>query len=112
MQRRKKDKVTAPLDTSIPRKRFPQWTPEEQDFWIDMFDAFCQQLMGASLEREEHSSIGRKDLLTAILTGDIKTASELADVAVEEMQYRFHIQQVPDRRSKRKSPANKTRKRT
>lgn len=103
--------MTAPLDTSIPRKRFPQWTPEEQDFWIDMFDSFSQQFIGARLEKwSEAGGMTNCDAQLHLMQDDLRWASELADVAVQEMQYRFAIQQAPTRKAKRKRPATKSRK--
>lgn len=88
--------MNPPVDTSTPRKVFPRWTGVYKDFWVDMFDSFCQQLISAKLES------GTVPLES--LEDEIVAAAHLADRATVEMQYRFVIQRgfpVPTRKKPR-----------
>ncbi len=115
--------MTAPLDTSIPRKKLPSWTKEAQSFWIEMLSQYSECLMGlhAGPEFSEHDeeerdtlTVDRNQEITAfteqeagVFESDIELAARLADRAVQEMQYRFAIQEIPrqeNRRAKRKRP--------
>ena len=69
------------------RKRFPHWSNNDRDLWIDLLDSYSGVLLGA-LAGEETGADLREDLAES----RIRTAARLADVAVEEMQYRFWIQ--------------------
>ncbi len=111
--------MTAPLDTSIPRKRLPQWTGGYRNFWIDSFAEFSQILVGARASAvgdfpyDDDDSEGgiataspgetiESDFLTeeevSIYEEDIELAARLADRAVQELQYRFAIQKGPKRK--------------
>lgn len=103
--------MTSLIDTSSPRRRFQRWTRQEQDFWIDMLDSFASQLLAAHLDPEKIRQQFTAEQVE-IFAEDIRIASELADVAVQEMQYRFEIQKPPaepGERKKRKRQAVKTR---
>ncbi len=104
--------MTAPLDTSIPRKRLPQWTGGYRNFWIDSFAEFSQILVNArasavgDFDDEEGGGIAtaatESDFLTeeevSVYEEDIELAARLADRAVQELQYRFAIQKGPKRK--------------
>lgn len=120
--------MTAPLDTSQLRKRLPRWNKEVQSFWVDMLSDYSQLLMGLHIPPEEPwvDDDDDSDTLTSkkeekikafteeeagVFESDIELAARLADRAVQEMQYRFAIQQIPqqERRAKRKRPAQRKR---
>lgn len=121
--------MTAPLDTSVPRKHLPRWNKEAQSFWIDSLSDYSQLLMGLHMPPDEpwvdddddsDTLISKKEEKikafteeeAGIFESDIELAARLADRAVQEMQYRFFgIQQIPqqERRAKRKRPAQRKR---
>lgn len=106
--------MTAPLDTSIPRKRFPQWTGGYRNFWIDSFAEFSQILIGAragamgDFDDDDDSGGGiatteaPAEFLTeeevSVYEEDIELAARLADRAVQELQYRFALQKRQERK--------------
>lgn len=76
----------------------PKWGAKERELWIDMFSNFCTATTGATIEE----SAGLANYPEDQLKGDIKLSAELADWAIQEVQYRFHkhAQQVKKRRSR------------
>lgn len=77
------------MDTSEPRPRFPQWTREEQNFWLESFGDFTSQLLAARLEAWAENP--KSPMPREAMGEDIELASALADIAVVEMQYRFEL---------------------
>lgn len=109
--------MTAPLDTSIPRKHLPRWNKEAQSFWIEMLSEYSQLLMGLHTvpddpwdDDSDTLTIARRLEIKAfteeeagVYESDIELAARLADRAVQELQYRFAIQQqAPSVRAKKK----------
>jgi hypothetical protein len=65
------------------RPRFPQWTARERDLWVDLLDSYSGTLLMSAAE----------DRLTDDAAAEqVRLAARLADVAIQEMQYRFWIQ--------------------
>lgn len=78
------------MDESKPRNQFPSWTAPEQDFWLDMFAGFISVVMDDRISEKSLHKVSWEEGLR-LLTEDIQFASLLADIAVEEMQYRFEL---------------------
>lgn len=73
----------------------PKWSGKERDLWLDLFSNFCDSVMGSTLEETS----GLNKYPEEQLKGDITLAAELADHAIQEVQYRFykHAHQVKQR---------------
>lgn len=81
------------------RRRFPRWTLVEQDLWIDMLEAYSCTLIDPDTRPDEAEV-------------KIRTAATLADIAIQEMQYRFWLQRPPRApRARAKAPQRSRRTR-
>ncbi len=82
-----------------------KWTAKERELWLDQFTNFCESIMGSTLE--EHS--GLKEYPVAQLKNDIELAADLADHAIQEVQYRFS-QRYAAQTKRRDVPVRKVRR--
>ena len=89
--------ASSPIDTSPPRPRFPKWTLLEQDLWIDMFDSYSGTLLGAAAHEDSSGRVS-----DAVAECVVRQAAILADVAIQEVGYRFWVQKLPKRPRKPK----------
>jgi hypothetical protein len=62
-----------------------KWTAKERELWLDLFTNFCESVMAATLE--EHSGLSKYP--EEQLKQDITLSADLADHAIQEVQYRF-----------------------
>lgn len=86
-------------------KAFPEWTEQEEDLWIERFQAFSDILIGARLDPDSSDRKGLQEYQERLDTfrEDLMMSAELADAAVAEMQTRFSIQ--AQQRSKQRQKA-------
>lgn len=64
----------------------PRWNAKEREIWLDQFSNFCGAIMGSTLE----DTAGLSTYPEGQLKGDITLAADLADHALQEVQYRFN----------------------
>jgi len=94
----------SPIDISPQRPRFPQWTLLEQDLWIDMFDSYSGTLLGAAANED-----GSGRVSDGVAEAIVRQAAVLADVAIQEVGYRFWVQKLPKRPRKPKPARRRSR---
>jgi hypothetical protein len=62
-----------------------KWNANQRELWIELFSQFVEQLVGSTIE--EHRDLTKypeEEMQT-----DIRVAAELADRAMQEVDYRF-----------------------
>lgn len=73
-----------------PRPTLPRWNKSDEDFWTDMLDGYSTLLLAVKAEHfESYAQIPDVEECKAC----VRLAAVLADVAVQERQYRGFIQQ-------------------
>ena len=73
-------------------KAFPEWTPREEDSWLELFKEYSLLLMGARLDPEDDTPRAEYQERLDAFKEDLLMAAELADGAIEETLRRFEIQ--------------------
>lgn len=64
----------------------PKWSARDRDSWLDLFTNFAACMVGATIDEGR----GLKAYPEEQLKTDLTLAAELADFAMQEVQYRFH----------------------
>lgn len=64
----------------------PKWAAKERVLWVDFFQGYSDALIASALE--ENSDLSNYDM--EALKEAVRVAGELADAALQEVQYRFH----------------------
>ena len=82
-----------------------KWTSKERELWLDLFTNFCESVMGTTLE--EHSGSGNYP--EEQLKGDITLSADLADHAIQEVQYRMSAKYA-NQVKRREVPARRVRR--
>lgn len=74
----------------------PKWTKQDMAFWSDMFESYSAQLVGAHLEQlnKRAEDTGRPvipwdESNAPLLDEALIHAGNMADRALQELQYRF-----------------------
>jgi len=82
------------VEAPAPKKLFPQWSSVEQDFWIDMFEQFSENMLSQLPEEDAdlNRAIERAGGEDEFFKEKIRLAAVLADKATQEMIYRFERQ--------------------
>lgn len=94
-------------DTSPARVKFPKWTREERDLWLDSLETYSDTILG-QMCRTEMTEKGDTTTTVGVLPPEdvtveiVRTAARMADTVVEEMQYRDWIQAPEPSTTKRK----------
>src|SRR6266436_5034238 len=79
----------------IPRRqRFPKWGAPQRELWIDCMTDYSQTLLTLlGGQSEDHKGTMSPTLPSADLAEDaVRLAARLADITIEETQYRFWLQ--------------------
>ena len=84
-------------------KVFSEWSEREEELWIELYQDFIAQLIGARLDPESPQRVKLQDYQQRYdtLTEDLLMAAELADRAIQELHVRFDIQKQHEEKRKR-----------
>jgi hypothetical protein len=93
---------SAPILETDQRPRFPKWGAKERDFWMDLLADYSGCFLGQLGDQQEKGDttlvhLPKEDQATEA----VLLAARLADVALQEMGYRFWIQENGPKRRPR-----------